>query len=102
MEDKRPPGRLAGSKVSQIANIFQSMSPLKNIDADVLLSPPPRFNSGKGLPHEQVSPYNERTTKSPLIISNFYFFLAKWGDAVSTLVPFIPIASPNIKYLSVQ
>lgn len=42
MEDKKlgSGGRLVGSKVSQIANIFQAMTPIKGGEGDVLLMTP--------------------------------------------------------------
>lgn len=59
MDDKRSNSRHShgGSKVSQIANIFQSMGPVKSVDADILVAPS-RFHAstGKGPPvGEQVS-----------------------------------------------
>lgn len=49
MDDKRARSRLVGSKVSQIANIFQSTGPVKSVDSDILAAPP-RFHAGKGPP----------------------------------------------------
>ncbi|XP_034249433.1 uncharacterized protein LOC117650265 isoform X3 [Thrips palmi] len=53
MDDKRSNSRHGGSKVSQIANIFQSMGPVKSVDSDILVAPS-RFHAGKGPPSEQV------------------------------------------------
>lgn len=49
MDDKRANSRLVGSKVSQIANIFQGMGPGKTMDSDILVAPS-RFHPGKGPP----------------------------------------------------
>lgn len=49
MDDKRANSRLVGSKVSQIANIFQGMGPGKTVDSDILVAPS-RFHPGKGPP----------------------------------------------------
>ncbi|XP_052122674.1 serine-rich adhesin for platelets isoform X2 [Frankliniella occidentalis] len=59
MDDKRANSRLGGSKVSQIANIFQGVGSVKSVDSDILVAPA-RFHGGKGPP-----PPEQRAPTSP-------------------------------------